>query len=343
MKAWLLFLLIWISGSHVFAQPVSFLHTLERDQPADLYLTLDWRKLEKTKKEKAYVPASVKCMLTPRDSMLLPAKVRTRGHMRLNICSLPPLKLKIDKSGLDQYHLCSLNEMDIVHHCHESDQYDQYLLREYLAYKIWELVSPYYFSTRLVRMHYLAPDGSEAHASATAFLVENEEELLDRLQGRQIKTAIINHAALDRESFLRACLFEFMIGNTDWYIPTRHNLEFIGIPGKPLLQTIPYDFDYSGLVNAPYAAHHESLNLSVITIRYYQGWCHTEEEVRQQLQVFLDQKEKILQLPYRIPGLDERSIRHVVEYLKGFYEIVENPKKLQNQVIRHCDMWPAQE
>jgi hypothetical protein len=72
-------------------------------------------------------------------------------------------------------------------------------------------------------------------------------------------------------------LFEFMIGNTDWFIQNRHNLEFVVVPGHNLLVPIPYDFDYSGLVNAPYAVHHTSLELPSVEIRYYQGWCYSEE------------------------------------------------------------------
>lgn len=341
MKCWFIFLFLWsISGSTI-AQPSSFLHTLCQDSTLDLCVILDWKQLHRTKKDKAYLPASVVCHVSGRDTLRLDAKVRTRGHMRLEICSFPPLKLKLDKDDLEKQHLSGMNEMDIVHHCHESDQYEQLLLREYMVYKLWELVSPLHFKTKLIRLRYMTPEGVEPYPQAYAFMVEDEEELIARLEGRKIKSEIINNGALDRESFLLLCLFEFMVGNTDWYIPTRHNLEFIGIPGRQLLQTIPFDFDYSGLVNAPYAAPHASLELSSVTIRYYQGWCQTEEEVMKQLQVFRDQKENILSLPFQIPGLDEKSIQYTLNYLNDFFEIIENPKKLQNQILRHCDMWPT--
>ena len=342
MKALIFFFFLIPLSYQLRAQSVSFLHEMEQDSVVDVYLRMDWKNLEKHKKDKAYLPSTVCCKIPAKDSLAMSAKVRTRGHMRLEICDYPPLKLKIDKDELAKCHLSSFNEMDIVNHCEENESSNQLLLKEYLAYKLWELVSPNYFKTKLIRLHYQNLDGIEVHETAPAFLLENTEEMVKRLDGREVKTSIISKSAIDRQPFLRTCLFEFMIGNTDWYIPTRHNLEFIGIPGYQLLVTVPYDFDYSGLVHAPYAIPHETLKLPDVAIRYYQGWCHTEAEVRGQLQVFLDQKQKILEMPYHIPGLNEKSIHQAADYLQDFFDIIENPKKLENQIIKHCDMWPVQ-
>jgi len=322
---------------------MSLLQEIRQDSAIDLYLALDWKEIEKKKKEKTYVPAKVILVTAGRDSIRLDAKVRTRGHMRLDICSFPPLKLKFDKGELSDHKLSPQDEMDIVNHCEESDTHDQLLLKEYLAYKLWELVSPYYFKVQLIRLHYLKTDGSQAHGTAYAFLMENTDELVERLGGRRNKTPVISTSAVERESMLRVALFEYMIGNTDWYITNRHNLEFVAIPGFKVLVPIPYDFDYSGLVSAPYAAHHESIDLPSVTSRYYQGWCASEEEVRNVLKSFLDQKEKILSTPHHIQGLNEKSVAYTITYLKSFFDVIENPKKLDNLIIHHCDMWPVKE
>lgn len=319
------------------------LQSIQQDSAVDLYLTADWKEIQKNKKDKAYVPAKVIIVSANKDSLKLEAKVRTRGHMRLDICSFPPLKLKFEKGELSTHHLSSFNEMDIVNHCEESDMHDQLLLREYLAYKLWELVSPYYFKVQLIRLHYLKPDGTQAYKSGYAFLMENTEELVARLGARRNKTPVISSSAVEKEPMLRVALFEYMIGNTDWYITNRHNLEFVAIPGFNVLVPIPYDFDYSGLVSAPYAAHHASIDLPSVTTRYYQGKCATEGEVHSTLKSFLDQKEKILMMPHHIQGLSEKSINYSVSYLKEFYDIIENQKKLENLIIEHCDMWPVKE
>src|SRR5512146_1115263 len=126
------------------------------------------------------------CKIPSKDSLAMNAKVRTRGHMRLEICDYPPLKLKIDKDDLSKYQLTDFNEMDVVNHCDQGEAYDQLLLKEYLAYKLWELVSPNYFKTQLIRLHYQNMEGTEVHEPAPAFLLENTEEMAKRLGGREI-------------------------------------------------------------------------------------------------------------------------------------------------------------
>ena len=324
-------------------QAPSFLQEIKQDSAIDLYLSLNWKELEKHKMEKAYCSAKIDVPEQAGDSIVMEVKVRTRGHMRLDICSFPPIKIKFDKADLEKHSLSSLNEMDLVNHCHEGEQYEQYLLREYMAYKLFELISPYSFHVQLVKLHYLNQEGGEAHETSYAFLVENPEELVARLHGQQNKNKIVSKNAIERETFLQVCLFQFMIGNTDWYIPTRHNLEFIGVPPHKLLVTVPFDFDYAGLVGTPYSAPHESLELASTSIRYYQGWCESEEEVKNALKVFTDQKEKILDMCNHIQGFNERSKKFTRDYLQEFFDIIENPKKLKNQVVEHCDMWPVPE
>jgi hypothetical protein len=215
------------------------------------------------------------------------------------------------------------------------------VLREFLAYKLWEILSPYHFKVQLLNLRYQELDGTPAYEPTYAFFLEHTEELTARLGASRNKTQIISKNAIDKEILLHVALFQFMIGNTDWMSLNRHNLEFIGHPGHQFLVTIPYDFDYSGLVGATYAAHHESLDLSAIAIRYYQGNCFPEEEVQRALGVFIDQKENILAMPSRIQGFNERSVKLTTAYLESFFDIIEHPQKRRNQIIRHCDMWPV--
>ncbi len=321
-------------------QQTSLLESVRQDTTIDLYLTLDWKELIKNKKDKIYQQAQILMVKGLADSIALPVQVKTRGNMRLEICNYPPLKFKFKKSHLAKYNLSELNECDCVYPCKSGDSYEQYILKEYLAYKLWALVSPYAFHTQLIRFHYRNIDGTEAEDPVYAFVVENTEETVNRLQGKRVKTSIISSNAIEAKSALHMALFQFMIGNTDWNIQNRHNLDFLALPGHSLLVPVPYDFDYSGLVNAPYAVPHESLNQSAVSIRYYQGACCSQEDVDEQLKIFLEQKENILSLPYSIQGLSDKSIQQVTDYLNQFFEIIENPKKLKSQIVKHCDMWP---
>jgi hypothetical protein len=323
------------------AQSTSLLDTIIRGGFTDVSLTLDWKQLERKRKDKAYADARMTCTGPGQDTIDLEGRIRTRGARRLEICSRPPLKVKFEKDDLARATLSEMNEIDIVHPCLDPAVYEQFILREYLAYKLWEILSPYTFRTQLIRLHYTTPDGSAYQPPATAFLLEDPEEVATRLSGREYGSEVISQNALETRAVVMMYLFQFMIGNTDWFVTNRHNLDFFGFPGHALLVTVPYDFDYSGLVDAPYASHHESLDLASVTTRYYQGKCYPEEEVRAALEPFLANKAAILEAWKAVPGLDERSVRHVTEYLQQFYDIVESPKKFEQQVLRHCDMWPA--
>jgi len=332
---------LWLL-SPLAAQTVSLLDTLVAGEMTDVTLVLDWKQFERKRQEKAYTEATWLCTGPGGDTIRLEARIRARGARRLEICSRPPVKVKFDKDVLKKAGLSTMNEIDVVHPCEDAAVFNQYILREYLAYKIWEILSPYYFRTRLITLHYRLPDGTEYRPPAQAFLLEDPEELASRLDGRIYKASVISQHAVETRPALMMYLFQFMIGNTDWFLTNRHNLDFFGFTGHPLLVTVPYDFDYSGLVFTPYASHHEKIGLASVTIRYYQGKCFPEDEVRAALQPFLDNKERILATVGMIPGLDERSQRHATDFLESFYDIVEHPKKFEQQVLRHCDMWPPE-
>ena len=117
-------------------------------------------------------------------------------------------------------------------------------------------------------------------------------------------------------------------------------MEFVIMPGFSLLLTVPYDFDYSGLVSAPYAVPYEGLPLISVSTRFYQGRCAEKAEVMQVLSEFIQKKDSIMKLCSSIPGMNERSIKHVTDYVEEFYTIIENPKKVDNLIMAHCDKWP---
>ena len=323
-------------------QSNSVFSLIQQDSVVNIFLDMDWKELSRKKREKVYLPARLKFQTKANEPFSIDMKVRARGNMRLDICSSPPLKIKFDKAGLANRSLAPHNEIDLVNRCHTGDMYDQFILKEYLAYKLYQEISPYSFQVQLVRLHYQNPDGLPAYPPAVAFLVENTEELVARVGGRKNKTDVMSRNALDSESLLKVCLFQYMIGNTDWFIQNRHNLEFIAVPGHPLLITVPFDFDYSGLVSAPYAAHHESIELPSVSVRYYQGKCAPPEEVYAALSLFKDKKEILLNMHKQIPGISDQSIKHVQGYLEDFFTIIENPKKTENHILRHCDMWPVE-
>ena len=58
-----------------------------------------------------------------------------------------------------------------------------------------------------------------------------------------------------------------MIGNTDWAVPNNHNVKLIYDKERKLAPplVVPYDFDYSGLVDASYAVPNEVIGTEKVT------------------------------------------------------------------------------
>ncbi len=58
-------------------------------------------------------------------------------------------------------------------------------------------------------------------------------------------------------------MFQYMIGNGDYSVTGRHNLRILAMAtsGPSGFIPVPYDFDYTGLVNTHYAIPGESLGI----------------------------------------------------------------------------------
>lgn len=322
------------------AQTESLLNAVMKMEDVKMEVTTDWKEIYKYRKEKQYSNGQVKISVGNDESIELNAEIRLRGNMRLEYCDNPPFKIKFSKDDLNALRFTSMNEWKVVVPCKAHSGYDQLLLKEFLAYKIWELISPHSFRTKLL---YVKKIGSNKSAEGIGFVIEDIEELTDRLKARVYDASIISNRSLDDQTFLKLCLFQYMIGNTDWFVANQHNLSFIGIKEVPMLIPIPYDFDYAGLVSAPYAVHHESLQLKSITMRYYQGACHSSDEVLKALEIFHLKRDEVFALTNQIEGLSENSRKQVRQYIEEFYNIINDPVKLERQILSECGQWPVRD
>ena len=70
-------------------------------------------------------------------------------------------------------------------------------------------------------------------------------------------------------------IFQYMIGNLDWSVLKSHNIALFRREDGTIIP-LPFDFDYSGLVNAEYAVPPKALHLYSIRVRKYRGFCRSE-------------------------------------------------------------------
>ena len=99
---------------------------------------------------------------------------------------------------------------------------------------------------------------------------------------------------------------------------------------------IPYDFDFSGIVDARYATPDQSLGIRRVRQRKYRGICRPREEIDATLGIFQEKKEAIYSLYREQAGLEERTLERTIDYLDDFFEIIEDPGKVRSRLERDC-------
>ena len=192
------------------------------------------------------------------------------------------------------------------------------------------------FRTYLLEVVYVDEGRDGEQFTQYAFVIENEDQLAERLGGRVHEPKILKVDYLDREQLALFNMFEYLIANTDFAFKNRHNLEIVTSPLTNTLLCIPYDFDYSGFVFTPYAVPHETVPIDDVGERYNKSLCLTEEECEAARQVFLSKKDEIMNLCSTIHGLDDRVRRRVVSFTEDFFDLMENKRLTMRTFVQQC-------
>lgn len=252
---------------------------------------------------------------------------KTRGHFRKNSlnCSMPPILLNFSNAQLPaDSPFKGQEKLKLVTPCQD----DRYVLREYFAYKIYNLYTEKSFRNRLVKLTFME-EGKETKAKTVyCFLIEDEHAMAKRNGLDLLEKDLIRPEKTERETFLDMALFELLIANTDWSVQYRQNVKLLGKENSPVIYTVPYDFDHSGLVTAPYAKPAEALEMTSVRERRYRGYCLRDlsafqSAIDRQLQL----KEKVLSIYSNNSLLDPKYVASTIKYLEEFYDILTNEKK----------------
>ncbi len=268
-----------------------------------------------------------------------PVKIKARGNFRRSYCSYPPFKLNIKKADFDNDYLDKTGAMKFVTQCKHSREYETYLLKEYLIYKMYNILTDYSFRARLIEMTYVDSSRKKNNTfTKYGFLIEPLKNLTKRLNAVYIKSGGVRQRDMEPEDMARVALFEYMIGNTDWSLPGQHNVKVIKLMDyqHPGAIPVPYDFDFSGLVNATYATPAENTGLISVQQRLYRGICLPDSVTEKVVNQFLDKKEEIENVIRDFRYLDEKHKKNMLYYLGRFFKILEDKKVRQNIIFRDC-------
>ena len=257
----------------------------------------------------------------------VPVTLYTRGHFRLrpDRCSFPPLRLVFDK-GTKGTPFDDQKALKLVTHCRDgSEEHEEYVLREYLAYRAHRLVTPASFRTRLARVRYVRANDTSKVAERWAFLIESERELARRLGGRvlEAKNALFRDVAPD--SAVGIAMWEYFLGNSDWSLSALHNVRLVQRSVDETL-AVPYDFDFSGFVDTRYATPDPSLPIKTVQERLWRGPCPTAAAIAAATAPYLARRAELEQVPLSLPiagGWGERAQR----FVRRFFDDVKDPER----------------
>src|SRR5215471_921473 len=293
------------------------------ETPLEFTLTADFKTVNKDRN-----PNSTKVFpatLTVGETTF-PLNIRTRGHVRRmqQTCTFAPLRLEFDETKTKGTIFEGHKNLKLGTHCRDADLFEQYVPREYSAYKIFNLLTPRSFRARLAKATYVDEVTKKPIGSRMALFIEDDDDVARRLEGRTIETQKLVFRQVDYDTATLMTIFEYMIGNTDMSMYLLHNVVLVQTP-KKTVYPVPYDFDYSGLVDARYAIPAKQFNITSVRDRVYRGPCRTPAEFQSFFEKFNEVKPKVMELYEQIPGMDPGFRKDAQKYLDGFYSTINKP------------------
>jgi hypothetical protein len=270
-------------------------------------------------------------------------EIRTRGHFRHETCDYPPLLLNLKKNQVDGTLFDKQNKLKLVIHCDAPERYEQTVLREYLAYRILNAVTNMSFRVRLLRVTYVNNETKRGDGQVRyAFLIEHKNRLAERFDLKDLEIARTSVNSIKADQLNLTSVFAYLIGNTD-FSPIAgppddeccHNYVLFGNDVEPII-AVPYDFDQSGFVDAPYAVPDSRFRIRNVKQRVYRGRCVNNEYVAASLQTFNDSREAIYALVAEQEGLESRVRKSLIRYIDAFYELIRDPRDVERKIIDKC-------
>jgi len=321
------------------SQTIDEVSFFDNDDPLNLTLKYDITSFIKNKYKGDYLDAVLILHLSETDSIVKNIRLKARGNFRRGHCFFPPIYLNFKTDPIQNTELENINKVKLVTHCSTSKTYKNYIFKEYLAYRVYNQLSDNSFRVKLVNVNYIDTGKKGRNYREVGFLIEPMELLVKRTNSVEVNPRIVKGIDVKEEDMDRVAVFEYFIANTDWRIKTGHNMKYIKNIEELTTKVIPvpYDFDYSGFVNASYAIPQEWTSLEKVTQREYLGYCrNSDNNLLQAIDQFLQNKEAIYSLINGLQLLSEKERKQLQDFVTGFYKGAESPGRLLSTLKREC-------
>jgi hypothetical protein len=274
------------------------------------------------------------------DGVTYPIALTPRGIFRKANCDFPPLRVELTRPAPAGSLFEHQHKLKLTAFCKRSEGFQQKILLEYTAYRLYNLMTPESFRARLATVDYLDETG-RPYTSRVGFFVEDVSDLAKR-NGLSVAKigSLVPLQQIDPVSAARTSLFEDLISNYDWSMRAApngqeccHNTRLLNDNGPgSLLTVVPYDFDFSGLVDAPYADPPEGIPVNSVRQRTYRGYCSHLSQAQTIAAQLSPRRAEFTGLFRTIPGLDAREQAKAVSFVDAFFNDLDGGRVLNRCV-----------
>ena len=341
-KVRLVFLLLFVLARIAPAQTgvVDKKRFFAEEQVIEMTLVSDFKKLigEKLNKrsETNFQPATITCLFPDSSKVTEEVEIGPRGEYRREECYVPPIMINFKSPTAVT--LKKLGRLKLVWPCGNSDYDEQLILKEYLVYKIYNLLTEKSFRVRLIKISYHDIRKPVQPRSRFAFFIEDVDDMAKRNDCIEVEPPRPHTESTNRQQTTLVALFQYMIGNTDWAVPIYRNIKLIRSKKDSLSLpfAVPYDFDYCGLVNAKYAIPTPELPITSVRQRVYTGFPRRMEELQQTLQIFRFRRLAIDSLIMNFEPLEMYHKKEMTKYLHEFFRLTEKDRDVNDIFIKQA-------
>ena len=277
-----------------------------------------------------FLPATL--TFATKDGVTITEKIEAsvRGNFRRETCYMPGLKVNFREDTMSS--LAKFKELKLSNGCSSGEDAGQLVIKEYLAYKIYNVLTDMSLRVRLMNLSFKDVTGKRKPYTQFAFLIEDVDDMAKRNKMIEIEGTPYYTEQTNRDQMTLVTLFEYLIGNTDWSVPAYHNVKLIGPKDDKSVRpyVVAYDFDICGFVDPPYATIDEQLQTQISSVRerLNRGFPRTLPELKIAVQLFNDRKEKIMGLIKNNEYLTSKEKSRTVDYVEAFYKTINNDREL---------------
>jgi hypothetical protein len=307
--------------------------------PVVMWLSSDFKTVfkERDSTSTKQTPASLR-YLDKSDTVSLDVRLSTRGHYRLKpaSCAVPPVKVWFDKEKAKGTLFSGQGSLKLTTHCQKGDRYAQNIYLEYAAYAMYNVLTPLSLRARLATVTWQDINDPKFEVTRPGFWVEDDDEMAGRNKGKVLMQTGGHAEEMEPRQMAITDIFQYMIGNTDFSLSYLHNYRIVQTDTSMNFYPMAYDFDWSGLVSAPYAKPDYRLPIKRVTDRLYRGGCHSPELLAETVALFNAKKGEIYGVLKDIKDLSPDRLKEATDYLDEFFKLIGDEGAVKREFRRVC-------